>query len=250
MSVFSGKGEGPVRQALLEFFRRLDRRVRAYPGPAAEAFRLRAGEWRQLWPEDRPPRRERAGAWLFHLDQPLDSVYILLEGSCCVEKYKRSGGIFTDSSRRPLQMFGLLEGIAEVRRYTATMRCAADCVYAKVPVGDCLEVLRSSPDLMWLALRFLSSFSVEYMDASDLLILHDPEYMILSRLHRYCLGKPFPVTVRYKKEELASGLNLNLRTVYRYLARFYEAGLLSSSKGKILITQEQHRAIEAYLSAK
>lgn len=239
-----------MKQELLEFFRRLDQRVQACPGEAGEAFRFQGGEWRRLWPESCPPRRKEAGAYLFHLDQPLDSVYILLEGSCCVEKYKRSGAVFTDSSRRPLQLFGLLEGIAGVRYYTATMRCASRCLYVQVPVEDCLEALRSCPDFLWLALRFLSSFSVEYMDASDQLILHDPEYMILSKLHRYCLGKAFPVTVDCKKEELASSLNLNLRTVYRYLARFYQAGLLSSSRGKILITREQYRAIEAYLSAK
>ena len=45
-------------------------------------------------------------------------------------------------------------------------------------------------------------------------------------------------------------LNLNLRTVYRYLARFYESGLLSSVRGKITITQQQYQAIESYLSAK
>ena len=248
-----GKKANDMRQELLLFFQSLERYVQDYSGPVGGAFHFRRNEWRRFWPEEVSPRllrREQAGSYLFRFDQPLDSVYILLEGGCCVEKYKPSGGVFTDSSRYPLQMFGLLEGIAGVPAYTATMRCAEDCVCLKAPVETCLHLLRSNPDLMWLALQFLSSFIMEYMDASDLLILHDPEFLILSRLCRCCLGKSFPVTVPYKKEDLANGLNLNLRTVYRYLARFYESGLLSSVRGKITITQQQYQAIESYLSAK
>lgn len=190
-----------MSQELLSFLTCLDRYVRAYPGPVWEAFHLQAGDWRRFWPEgprSRLLRRKRAGDYLFHNGQPLDSVYILLEGACCVEKYKQSGEVFTDSSRRPLQMFGLLEGIAGMRSYTATMRCGTDCVYIEALTGT-------------------------------------------------CLGKEFPVTVHLTKEELASGLNLNLRTVYRYLARLYEEGLLSSVRGKIVITREQHRTMERCL---
>lgn len=242
-----------MQQELLSFFECLNRYIQAGPGPAGEAFHLRRGEWQRFWPEGRLsklPHRKKAGSYLFHIDQPLDSIYLLLEGECCVEKYKQSGAVFTDSSRRPLQMFGLLEGIAGVGSYTATMRCGTDCVYIKVPIETCLRLIRSRSDLMWLTLQFLSGFSMEYMNASDFLILNDPKFMILSKLYRYCLGRDFPVTVLCTKEELASGLNLNLRTVYRYLARFYEEGLLSSSHGKIVVTREQHQAMERYLSEK
>lgn len=239
-----------MQNDLYTFLAELDRYVQSYPGAVKDAFHFWEAEDARFLINSCPKRllrRKKKGSYLFHIYQPLDFVYILLEGNCCVEKYKQSGAVVTDNTRHPLQMFGLFEGFAGIKYYSATMRCATDCVYIQTPIDAFLYLIKSDPKLMWLTMQFLSGFLSDYIDSSDLLILNDPKHIILSKLYRYCLGKPFPVTVHYKKEDLARDLNLNLRTMYRYLDQFYQSGVLSSKKGKITITEEQHLAIREIL---
>lgn len=239
-----------MQKDLYTFLAELDHYVHNYPGAAKEAFHFQDTKDAQFLINSCPARllrRKKKGSYLFHIYQPLDFVYILLEGNCCVEKYKQSGAVVTDNTRHPLQMFGLFEGLAGIRHYSATMCCATECVYIQTPIDTFLYLLKSDPKLMWMTMQFLSGFLSDYIDSSDLLILNDPKHIILSKLYRYCLGKTFPVTVHYKKEDLARDLNLNLRTMYRYLDQFYQSGVLSSKKGKITITQEQHLAIRQIL---
>lgn len=250
MSVF-GRAKN-MMQELTAFLSELNHYVQSYPGAVKDAFHFQEAKNSRFLINSCPAqllRRKKKGSYLFHIYQPLDYVYILLEGNCCVEKYKQSGAVVTDNTRYPLQMFGLFEGLAGIQYYSTTMRCVSDCVYIQTPIESYMYLLRSDPKLMWMTMQFLSSFLADYIDSSDLLILSDPRYIILSKLYRYCLGKTFPVTVHYKKEDLARDLNLNLRTMYRYLDQYYKSGLLSSKKGKIMITQEQHKAIGEFLEA-
>lgn len=235
-----------MQKDLYIFLTELDRYVQSYPGAPKVAFHFQKAKDAQFLIKSCPARllrRKKKGAYLFHIFQPLDFVYILLEGNCCVEKYKQSGAVVTDNTRHPLQMFGLFEGLAGIRHYSTTMRCATDCVYIQAPIDTFLYLLKSDQKLMWLTMQFLSSFLSDYIDFSDLLILNDPKHVILSRLYQYCLGKEFPVTVHYKKEDLARDLNLNLRTMYRYLDQYYKTGVLSTQKGKIVVSEEQHLRI-------
>ena len=55
------------------------------------------------------------------------------------------------------------------------------------------------------------------------------------------------MTVQIQKKELAQDLNMNLRTLYRHLDKFYEEGILSAHKGKIWISRKQYLKIGAEL---
>lgn len=233
-------------QMMHEFLTQMCSMLSQYPGIPRAFFDFSKGNTARDLLKICPPQllhRKKKSAYLFRNYQPLKDVYILLEGNCGVEKYKQSGAVVTDNTRHPLQMFGLFEGLAGIGYYTATMRCITECVYLAVPIDRCLTLLRSDPELMWMVMQFLSSFLADYIDSSDLLILNDPQTLILSKLYHSCIGKTFPVTVMDKKEDMARDLNLNLRTMYRYLEQFYASGLLGHQKGKITITQQQHMEI-------
>lgn len=233
------------------FMKEMEQYVTQYGGSIREAFDFSKEKEVRALIRHCPSqllRRKEKGAYMFRVYEPLKSAYILLEGDCGVEKYKPSGAVVTDNARHPLQMFGLFEGLSGIGYHTVTMRCMTECAYIRVPIDSFLSLLHSDPGLMWMVMQFLSSFIADYINSSDLLILNDPEALILSKLYRYCMGKEFPVTVQYKKEDLARDLNLNLRTMYRYLGRFYERGILSSNKGKIIISRQQHQAIADYLN--
>lgn len=239
-----------MEQELIRFFERLDDFVRDAAPANAFHFPLPAQQRRllALCPAALAQRWE-SGEYLFTVYQPLTSVYIMLSGNCCVEKYKESGAVMTDHARYPLQMFGLFEGLAGIGYYTTTIRCTTACTFVVLPVEQCCAILRERPALMWMTLRFLSTFIADYIDSSDLLMLNNPDRAILAKLYRGCLGRPLPVTLPYKKEELARDLNMNLRTLYRHLAELYRRGFMSSVKGKLTIDAAQLEKIRQYLDA-
>lgn len=239
-----------MKELLQNFLGEMERYIKLYEGGVRDAFNFskekQVKKLIQQCPEELLRHKEK-DAYMFRIYEPLKLVYILLEGNCGVEKYKTSGAVVTDNARRPLQMFGLFEGLSDISYHTVTMRCITDCTYISVPKDILLDILHSDPKLMWMIMQFLSCFIADYIDSSDLLILNDPEVRLLSKLYRYCIGKNFPVTVLYRKEELARDLNMNLRTMYRYLDKFYQDGMLDRWKGKIVISKKQHQMIGDYL---
>lgn len=233
------------------FMDSLNQYVQNYPGPVQEGFHFHHRmeepfDWKSY--PSHLMAHFKAGTYLFHMYQPTEYLYILLEGQCCTEKYKSSGDIFTDNTRYPLQMFGLFEALVGSNYHSVTMKALTDCVCAKIPIDTYLVYIRSRPDFMWMTMKFMASFMTDYFEIYDYMLLHNPKFNVLSKLYRYCIGKSFPVTIPFKKEDLARDLNLNLRTLYRYLDQMYEDGYLSSSKGKIMITAQQHQKIGELLS--
>ena len=191
--------------------------------------------------------RKKANTYLFYVFEPIQYIYILLDGTCCAEKYNHDGQIFTDSTRDALQIFSMMEAATNQRHHTVSMKCLTDCVYAKIPVAQFMEVVKAEPELMMMAMQMMCVFFLEHLQNTDRLILNSPRLSILSKLHQYCVERPFPVTVQIKKEELAQDLHMNLRTLYRHLDKLYEDRILSSSKGKIIISKEQFRLREQEL---
>lgn len=191
--------------------------------------------------------RKEANTYLFHIFQPLQYIYILLEGTCCVEKYNQGGKLFTDSTRDAMQIFGLIEAATDERCHTVSMKCITDCTYAKIPVASYMKIVQSDPELLMMSMQFLCIFFREHVQTTDQLMLDVPRRSILLKLYHYCAERPFPVTVQIQKKELAQDLNMNLRTLYRRLDKFYEEGILSAQKGKIWISRKQYLKIEAEL---
>ena len=191
--------------------------------------------------------RKEANTYLFHIFEPLEYIYILLEGTCCVEKYSQGGKVFTDSTRDAMQIFGLIEAVTDDRCHTVSMKCFTDCTYAKIPVASYMKIIQSDPELLMMSMQFLCIFFREHVQTTDQLMLGAPRRSILLKLYHYCAERPFPVTVQIQKKELAQDLNMNLRTLYRHLDKFYEEGILSAHKGKIWISRKQYLEIGAEL---
>ena len=188
--------------------------------------------------------RKKANTYLFYVFEPIQYLYILLDGTCCAEKYNHDGQIFTDSTRDALQIFSMMEAVTNQRNHTVSMRCLTDCVYAKIPVPQFLDAIKAEPDLMMMTVQMMCVFFLEHLQNTDRLILNSPRLTILSKLHQYCCNRTFPVTVHMSKEALAQDLHMNLRTLYRHLDKLYEEQVITSHRGKTSISKEQFQHIE------
>ena len=225
--------------------------IRDFHGSIAQAYQFPHACQKPLVLEDIPPYllcRLTADTYLFHIDEPIRSILILLDGTCCVEKYSHLGHLYTDTTRSAIQIFGLIEAVTNQPRHSVSLRCATNCTFAKIPLAEYLQTIRSNPELMMMSMQYLCVFFTEHVQNADSLMLDTPYRKILVKLYQCCSGQQFPVTIPYKKEELAADLNMNLRSMYRHMNKLYTTGLCSSQKGKIIISAEQYRQIEEELS--
>ena len=228
----------------------IHRYIRRFNGSVAQAFAFPLANQPPLDLRSVSPallHRQSADSYLFHIEAPVRSIYILVDGTCCVEKYSHLGHLYTDTTRSAIQIFGLIEALTNHPVHTVSMKCATDCTFAKIPTSEYIQAIRTDPDLMMMSMQYLCVFFTEHEQNTDQLMLDTPYRSILNKVYQCCSGMFFPVTLPYKKEELATDLNMNLRTLYRHMGKLYTAGLLSSQKGKIIITAEQYQQIERIL---
>lgn len=182
-------------------------------------------------------------------EMPSCNIYLLLDGCCCTEKYSPSGKLLKSIAAGPVQIYGLFEAVHPILTlHTATIRCISSCAYIRIPNQRYIDELLADPAFAWINIQYLSSFINQVLTDNDGLLLNNTREQLLLQLYRYCPNHHFPVIVKIKKEELAQILNVSLRTLYRQLNALYEEGLLASSRGKILITEEQYNKIQTILS--
>ena len=144
--------------------------------------------------------RKEANTYLFHIFEPLEYIYILLEGTCCVEKYNQGGKLFTDSTRDAMQIFGLIEAVTDDRYHTVSMKCFTDCTYAKIPVASYMKIIQSDPELLMMSMRFVCIFFREHVQTTDQLMLEYP-FEIVSLLR----GAAFPSDRPNPEERTGAG---------------------------------------------
>lgn len=182
-------------------------------------------------------------------EMSLNNIYVLLDGYCCTEKYSPSGKLLKSIDAGPIQLYGLFEAVhPSLTQHTASIRCISSCAYIRISNQRYIEELLADPILGWINIQYLSAFINQVLTENDTLLLNNTRDKLLLQLYQYCSGTQFPIIIKAKKEELAQILNISLRTLYRQLDYLYQEGLLSSSKGKILITEEQYHKIEIILS--
>ena len=129
--------------------------IRDFHGSIAQAYQFPHACQKPLVLEDIPPYllcRLTADTYLFHIDEPIRSIHILLDGTCCVEKYSHLGHLYTDTTRSAIQIFGLIEAVTNQPRHSVSVRCATNCTFAKIPLAEYLQTIRSNPELMMMSM--------------------------------------------------------------------------------------------------
>jgi len=182
-------------------------------------------------------------------NMPSRHIYLLLDGYCRTEKYSSNGKLLKSIPSGPIQLYGLFEAVhPTLTVHTASIRCITACSYVRIPNRNYINEVLSDPALGWISIQYLASFINQVLTEHDDLLLNNTRNKILLQLYYYSSTMHFPIIVKTQKEELAQLLNINLRTLYRQLDVLYKEDLISSSHGKIVITEEQYYKIQTLLN--
>ncbi|MEG2097347.1 MAG: Crp/Fnr family transcriptional regulator [Pseudoflavonifractor sp.] len=189
------------------------------------------------------------GQPIIHAGQTIRRIYLLVEGGCYIFKYSAEGKSLLAGAKQQPQIFGLYESLSGKKSYAATVEAVGSCRLLELPVDWFLARLRAEEEVMWAVLQHLAGFVDETLEDRDKLAMNTRGQNLLLYCYEHCRGKDFPVTLREDKSLLAEELNMNLRTLYRQLARLRAEKLIGSDRGKITVNARQYKEIQRRLLA-
>ncbi len=210
------------------------------PEPIGETFARWEGTGKRLV-------RYPVGKVVIRTEDPVERILILLDGTCQVLNHGSDGKVVMAGNVRPPQIFGLYELMANLPLHTADVEAQTDCLFFSVSSRLYAQQIIINSEVASCSVRFLAVFIHRLLDRSDRMTLHTDRQNLLWYILESCKNQNFPVVLSVEKETMAAELNMNLRTLYRKVARLREEGLVDSHKGKIKIDSQQYRALQRQL---
>lgn len=191
------------------------------------------------------PHRCVAGEYLAHSGQPLRWITLQLSGRATVLKYTLEGGSVRSGAAAGTQLYGLYELLCGLPENTATIQADGPVLCVQVEPELYRSALQKSHAVALYSLGMLAAFTDRMLNRSDRLFLNTPYENLLLYLYDTCAGQPLPARLAERKSHIAETLNINLRTLYRYLDRLADEGVIQRKNGKILLDREGFAALEA-----
>lgn len=174
----------------------------------------------------------------------LKYIFILVKGLTYVAKYTPDGRrIIADTFTEP-QIFGLIEAINGVSNYKGTVITLSDSILVKINKGKFLEAVYSNIDISAYMIRYLAGFSTHSIETSEFKSSISQYENLIIYFYNKTLGKKLPYRIKENKAFISDSLQINKRTLYRYLNRLSDEGIISRDKQDIIIYENNFRKIE------
>lgn len=138
----------------------------------------------------------------------------------------------------PPHILGLMEYINKDSFYTAFVVADTACVLFRVNAKEFMDFIQQDAKLCYQALIITAHIASSNMDRAETHRIFPTKDILGHYLYRQACYK-LPYTCPLTRKGLANKLNINLRTLYRYLDYMEKHNYITLHKGKIIINQEQ-----------
>lgn len=144
----------------------------------------------------------------------------------------------------PPHILGLMEYINKDPFYTAFVVAETDCILFRISAREFMNYIRQDAGLCYQTLiitAHIASWNMDRAETHRIFPAQDILGHYLYQKARFHLPYTCPLT----RKELSEKLNINLRTLYRYLDTMNQNKYISLSKGKIVIGQQEMEHLSA-----
>lgn len=187
----------------------------------------------------------KKNTYVMQMGEPVKKIMILLTGQCHIVKYDNTGNRIITDSMKPVQLFGLYEMLNHMPSYSASIVSAENAVFLVIPSSILMKQLESDIKSTLLVARYLSSLTeYSFRQRNSEKFLSEYENLLLY-LYRKTFGKKAPVSLKLNRKTMSEELNINLRTLYRYLNKLKEENQISIIHSLIVLSDEQLRMLES-----
>lgn len=177
-------------------------------------------------------------------DNELEYIFILVHGTTYVVNYTLDGRRIIADTHAEAQIFGLIEAINNDRYYKGTVITLSKSLLVKVDKKKFLEAIYSDIELASDIIKYLADFSTHSIKVSEYKTAISPYENLIIYLYNKTLGKNFPYKIKDKKSFISDSLQINKRTLYRYLNKLTEQKIISRERQDIIISQGNFNRIE------
>lgn len=174
----------------------------------------------------------------------LEYIFILVKGVTYVVNYTLDGRRIIADTLAQSQIFGLIEAINNDSYYRRTVITLSESLLVKVNKEKFLEAIYSDIDISSYVIKYLADFSTHSMKASEYKTAISPYEYLIIYLYNKVLGKNLPDRIKDKKSFIADSLQINKRTLYRYLNKLTNEGIISRDRQDIIIYENNFKKIE------
>ena len=140
-------------------------------------------------------------------------------------------------------ILGLVESLASFPYYTAYVVADQDCLLYRVEADAFLKILREDNDLCYRTLVIMGQITDDNMNRAETHRVFPPKDILGHYLYIQARGA-LPYTCPMTRKDLSAELNINLRSLYRYLEYFQSQGRIQLIHGKIVIKENEFKNLE------
>lgn len=184
-------------------------------------------------------KKYRDGTQFINSGTKLDKVYLLLTGKCHVVKFSAEGKSVIADTMEPIQIFGLYELLSHGDLYSATITAVGKCSALEISGAYFRSCLEGDIGIALQTLEYLALVMEHSLAKNDSALFHTGIQNLAIYLYGACSGQSFPHTITSDRKTMSEELNINLRTLYRYIDKLKGEGTVSIVRGKIVIDKEQ-----------
>lgn len=144
----------------------------------------------------------------------------------------------------PPHIMGLIEYIMNIPTYTAFVVAETRCYLFKIPSAEYIRLIRQDNDLCYHTLIVMGKISDHSMNLAEKKQLFPPKDLLGHYLYLQAKHKT-PYKCPLTRKALSELLDINLRSLYRYIDYMEKNGFLTLEKGKIIIEQANYDKLSA-----
>jgi CRP-like cAMP-binding protein len=179
----------------------------------------------------------------------LEYIYILLDGVTYVVNYTLEGRRVIADTFTESQIFGLIEAINHDSKYRGTVVTLSKALLVKVNKNKFLEAINSDLEISAYIIKYLAYFSTHSMQVSEYKTAISSYENLIIYLYNKTLGKKLPEKINDNKSFIADSLQINKRTLYRYLNKLQEEGSITRERQNIVITEKNFKKLEILMKS-
>lgn len=170
--------------------------------------------------------------------QPLSHIYILLTGDVYISNYSIQGKRIISNTLEAPQFLGLIEGINGEKQYMATVVTLTKSTFIKVERELFLHTMGCHFDLANYIVKYLARLTIFIMENSSIKMSLSDFDKLLLYLYNEAIGQKVPVYISENKSFIADLLNINIRTLYRYLDMLTKENMIQRVGQAIVLEKE------------
>ena len=190
-----------------------------------------------------------ADRYLVEESDPIDRIYILLEGQVKAVDFRVKGSSYEYARFDGVSFLGSMECVFGEECYMANIITVTPCTLVSLPrrsfenwINNDLAVLRRETKMMRQTL-------LENSRENRMLLLLNGMERLIYLLVKKCRsrGEARDYILAVNRQELAEQCGTSVKTVNRSMKRLEDSGFLTREGHKVKVTQRQYAAMQEYL---